>query len=47
MKAKTNLKAGGIKRNNNETLVRDGGLKLKTHTKAGRLAFKVTFVQQK
>ncbi len=33
LKVKTNLKAGGILRNHNETLVR--GLKVKTNIKAG------------
>ncbi len=37
MKAKTNVKAGGITRNHNETLVRPAApsLKVKTHVKAG------------
>ncbi len=39
MKVKTNLKAGGLAINHNETLVRDipkaRGLKVKTHLKAG------------
>ena len=36
MKTKTNLKAGGLGRNHNETLVRDSrGLKVKTGVKAG------------
>jgi hypothetical protein len=33
MKTKTNLKAGGVNLNHNETL--RGGLRLKTHVKAG------------
>jgi hypothetical protein len=36
MKTKTNLKAGGLNRNHNQTLVRDSrGLKVKTGVKAG------------
>ena len=37
MKVKTNLKAGGLSTNHNETLVRvqAKGLKVKTHLKAG------------
>jgi len=36
MKTKTNLKAGGMMANHNETLVRDSrGLKVKTGVKAG------------
>jgi len=40
MKVKTNLKAGAIAINHNETLVRDKakGLKVKTNLKAGKLA---------
>ena len=39
MKIKTNIKAGGMRLNHNETLVRDGakakGLRVKTGVKAG------------
>ena len=35
MKVRTNLKAGGVQLNHNETLVRAKGLKVKTHLKAG------------
>ena len=36
MKTETNLKAGGLTKNHNETLVRDSrGLKVKTGVKAG------------
>ena len=39
MKVKTNLKAGALVPNHNETLVRDKarGLRVKTHLKAGGL----------
>jgi hypothetical protein len=42
MKTKTNIKAGGLAMNHNETIVRDvpqaRGLKVKTNVKAGGLA---------
>jgi hypothetical protein len=39
MKVKTNLKAGALTTNHNETLVRAAGkgLKVKTHLKAGQI----------
>jgi len=40
MKVRTNVKAGRLSSNHNETLVREGvkGLKVRTNVKAGRLA---------
>jgi hypothetical protein len=35
MQVKTNLKAGGISGNHNQTLVRTKGLKIKTNLKTG------------
>ncbi len=38
MKTKTNLKAGRIAANHNQTLLRAAGVKVKTSMKAGRIA---------
>jgi len=48
MKVKTNVKAGGLRVNHNETLVRDAakarGLAVKTHVKAGWVLGGITLI---
>jgi hypothetical protein len=43
MKTKTRIRAGGVRTNHNETLVRDAtkgqGLKVKTHVRAGGIRY--------
>jgi hypothetical protein len=43
MKTKTRIRAGGVRIQHNETLVRDAakgrGLRVKTHVRAGRVRF--------